>query len=365
MKLPKIQKPTKKQVLRFIRYVLIVVCGNALAAASSAFLIIPNDFVMGGTTGVGIFVRNLVGKEWAVTLTVYVANVALFILGAFLLGKKFALATLAGTLLYPAFLSLWQFVNDKLNSPFLFRDLAGTGEVLNQPFLGIIFGALFFGLGIGMVVRVGASTGGTDIPPLILHKFFNFPVSAGMWILDISIVLLQFAAGITLENILYGVLITLASSLIVDKVSMVGTRRAQVKILSKKHEEIRKLILNKLNRGVTLLNGKTGFLKADCYMILTIVSFRDVVKLRNAVQKIDPEALFMVSTISEVRGRGFSSDRITLPKTEEVGEEDMREVAPEETVAPLEEGAEAALAQHGMPPEEPKKNAETDEKIIE
>ena len=100
-------------------------------------------------------------------------------------------------------------------------------------------------------------------------------------------------------------------------------------------------------------------------MILTIVSFRDVVKLRNAVQKIDPEALFMVSTISEVRGRGFSSDRITLPKTEEVGEEDMREVAPEETVAPLEEGAEAALAQHGMPPEEPKKNAETDEKIIE
>lgn len=325
MKLPKLQKPTPRQILKFLKYSLIVICGNALAAASSAFIIIPNDFTMGGTTGVGIFVRNLLNgnpfADWAVNITVYAANIALFILGAFLLGKKFAAATLAGTLLYPSFLALWQLVNEKLNSPVL-------KATLNQPLLGVIFGALFFGLGIGIVVRVGASTGGTDIPPLILHKFFNFPVSAGMWILDISIVLLQFAARVSLENIMYGILITLASAFIVDKVSMIGAKRAQVKILSKKYEEIRKLILNKLNRGVTLLSGKTGFLKEDCFMLMTIVSFRDVVKLRNAVQKVDPEALFMVSTISEVRGRGFSSARVALPKTEEkdVSLEDVKEV---------------------------------------
>lgn len=336
MRFPKLQRPTKRQVFKFLKYALIVVFGNAIAAAASAFFIIPNGFVMGGTTGVGIFVRNLLGDdhpfaEWAVNITVYAANIALFILGACLLGKKFAVATAAGTLLYPSFLSLWQLVNDKLNSPFLFRTAAGdTG---NQPLLAVIFGALFFGLGIGVVVRVGASTGGTDIPPLIFHKFFNFPVSAGMWILDIAIVLLQFAAGTGVEDVLYGILITLGSSVIVDKVAVIGAKRAQVKILSKKHEEIRKMILNKLNRGVTLLNGKTGFLKNDCYMILTIVSFRDVVKLRNEVQKIDPEALFMVGTISEVRGRGFSSDRIALPKTEEKdGDaiEDLKEVVTEE-----------------------------------
>ncbi len=333
MNIPKLHKPTKRQVLKFLRYSLIVILGNAITAAASAFIIIPNDFTMGGTTGLGLFVRNLTNKEWAVTLTVYAANIALFILGAVLLGKKFAVATLAGTLLYPSFLSLWQFVNGKLGSPFLIRPVEGFTTDINQPLLGVIFGALFFGLGIGIVVRVGASTGGTDVPPLILHKYFNFPVSAGMWILDISIVLLQFAANVGMENILYGVLIMMISSFIVDKVSMIGTKRAQVKILSKKHEEIRKLILNKLNRGVTLLNGKTGFLKDDCYMILTIVSFRDVVKLRNAVQKIDPEALFMVSTISEVRGRGFSSDRVVLPRTEEkdVSPEDMQEVSPPET----------------------------------
>lgn len=339
MKLPKIQKPTKKQVLRFIKYCLIVILGNAVASAASAFLIIPNDFVMGGTTGLGIFVRNLVHREWAVTLTVYAANIALFILGAVLLGKKFAVATAAGTVLYPSFLSLWQFVNEKLNSPLLFRDVGEVTGTINQPFLAVIFGAFFFGLGVGVVVRVGASTGGTDIPPLILHKFFNLPVSVGMWIIDISVVLLQFAAKKPVEEVLYGVLIMFTASFIADRVSMVGSKRAQVKILSKKHEEIRKMILNQLNRGVTLLNGKTGFLKDDCYMLLTIVSFRDVVKLRNAVQKIDPDALFMVSTISEVRGRGFSSDRVTLPKEEErdAGLEDLHEVTIEESSKTAEE----------------------------
>ncbi|MDE6411572.1 MAG: YitT family protein, partial [Clostridia bacterium] len=131
MKFPKLQKPTKRQVLKFLKYCLIVIAGNAIAAAASAFFIIPNDFVMGGTTGIGIFVRNLLGEDhpfadWAVNITVYAANIALFILGACLLGKKFAAATLAGTLLYPSFLSLWQLINDKLGNPFFFRD-TGVG----------------------------------------------------------------------------------------------------------------------------------------------------------------------------------------------------------------------------------------------
>lgn len=313
----KLQKPTKRQVLKFLQYCLIVVAGNALASAASAFIIIPNGFIMGGTTGLGIFVRNLTQKEWAVTLTVYAANIALFILGAVLLGKKFAIATAAGTLLYPSFLTLWEFIDGKLGHPFLVRTVGEIESAINQPLLGVIFGAIFFGLGIGIVVRVGASTGGTDIPPLILHKFFNVPVSVGMWILDLTIVFIQFTSGVGMEEVMYGVLITVASSVLIDKTALIGTKRAQVKIISRKYEEIRRMILDKLNRGVTMLYGKTGFLRDDCYVLLTIVSNRDVVKLRNAVQKIDPEAFFMVSMISEVRGNGFSFDRRALPKSVE------------------------------------------------
>lgn len=186
--------------------------------------------------------------------------------------------------------------------------------------LAVFFGSLLFGLGIGLVVRIGASTGGTDIPPLILHKYLNLPVSVTLWALDMAIVLIQFFASVSLQMVLYGIVITIFSSFVIDLVSPIGTRKSQVMIISKKYEDIREMILNGMNRGVTMLYGKTGFLRDKCYVLLTVISNRDVVKLKNEVEAIDPEAFIMVSVISEVRGRGFSSDKIVLPRASEGSE---------------------------------------------
>ena len=315
-------KPTAKQVRHFLIYCLIVVAGNFIASAASAYFIVPHEFVMGGTTGVGIFVRNLLPEgestEWAVTVTVYIANIALFLVGAVFLGKRFAAATLAGTLLYPTFMAL----HTKLNELYVARE----GHIIAEgdPLLAVLFGALLFGFGIGMVVRVGASTGGTDIPPLILNKLFGIPIVVTMWTLDITIVLIQLFAGVTLETVLYGILITLIAALIVDVVSPIGLKRTQVKIISKKHREIRTMILNDLNCGVTMLYGRTGFLRENCYVLMTIVGNRDVVRLKNAIYKIDPDAFLMFSVVSEVRGRGFTSERMQLPREQEA--EDLTEV---------------------------------------
>ena len=315
-------KPTAKQVRHFLIYCLIVVAGNFIASAASAYFIVPHEFVMGGTTGVGIFVRNLLPEgestEWAVTVTVYIANIALFLVGAVFLGKRFAAATLAGTLLYPTFMAL----HTKLNELYVARE----GHIIakGDPLLAVLFGALLFGFGIGMVVRVGASTGGTDIPPLILNKLFGIPIVVTMWTLDITIVLIQLFAGVTLETVLYGILITLIAALIVDVVSPIGLKRTQVKIISKKYREIRTMILNDLNCGVTMLYGRTGFLRENCYVLMTIVGNRDVVRLKNAIYKIDPDAFLMFSVVSEVRGRGFTSERMQLPREQEA--EDLTEV---------------------------------------
>lgn len=320
IKLPKLKKPTSKQVRIFLLHTLIILFGNACAAAASAFFIIPNDFVMGGTTGVGIFVKNLMDgeNEWAVTLTVYIANISLFLVGAFFLGKKFAVTTLAGTLLYPSFLMLFTHLNQ------LYVDNFGV-MCADDKLLAAISGSFIFGVGIGLVVRIGASTGGTDIPPLILHKYFNVPVAAGLRVLDLSIVLIQLFAGVNIEMVLYGVVITVLSSFVIDMVMPIGTRRSQVMIISKKYREIREMILNKMVRGVTMLYGRTGFLQDKCYVLLTVVSNRDVVKLRNEVERIDPEAFLMINVISEVRGRGFSSDKIVLPISAE--HLDLKEVS--------------------------------------
>lgn len=358
LKLPKIQKPTKKQVKAFFIYCLIVIAGNAIASAGASFFIVPNKFVMGGTTGLGIFVRNMIDwyvgemswTDWIVNIVVYTANIALFILGAVLLGKKFALATAAGTVLYPAFMSLYNLANDAYHNKF--GTYIGMGGDLGDPLLAMIFGSILFGLGIAIVVRVGASTGGTDIPPLILKKFFNWPISITMWVVDFSVVAINMIApNVGVEEIFYGILITLISSIIIEKISPIGTRRTQVQIISKKYKEIRKMILNKLNRGVTMLRAKSGFLSEDCYVVLTVISNRDLVKLRNEVQLIDPSAFMMVSVISEVRGNGFSTDRIALPKEAE------KETDPEPEPTPLlpEQGAAPMPEQNtAPPPEQPK-----------
>ncbi len=317
------KKPSKAQVKHFLIYCLIILGGNAIAAAASAFFIIPNGLVMGGTTGVGIFVRNLLAKngslnaqwtDWIVNITVYTANIILFLVGAILLGKKFAAATLAGTLLYPSFMSLYTLIS-------------GGRPIVTDRLLAVIIGALIFGVGLAMVVRVGASTGGTDIPPLICHKFFGWPVSVTMWCLDACIVFLQLFVVSDVELIFCGILICLISSMVIDKLSPIGMKKTQVKIVSKKYRAIREMILSELNRGVTVLFGQTGYLKEKCFVLLTIVSNRELVKLKNKVQEIDPEAFMTISVVSEVRGRGFSSEGIRLPKElEGKDEEDLAEV---------------------------------------
>ncbi len=319
-----LKKPTKKQVLKVIKYLLIVIIGNAITAAGSGLFIVPNHFAVGGTTGLGAFVRDLTGKEWLVSVTVYIANILLLIVGGICLGKKFFAATVLGTLLYPSFLSLFTFLNT------LYMNAHGGLTIAaSQPFMQIIYGGMLYGVGIGLVVRVGASTGGTDIPPLILKKYFGTPVSVSLWVVDVGIILMQFFPELSIEKILAGILLELFSSVVIDVVSPIGLKKTQVKIISKHYRDIREMIITKLNRGVTALYGQTGYLKEKCHVLLTVVSNRELVRLKEEVHRIDPEAFMMVSVISEVRGRGFSSEGIRLPKEAEVlDSENLEEVDP-------------------------------------
>ncbi len=302
----------KEKILHFAEYACFVLLGNAITAAGAVFFLDPNGFVMGGVTGLGIFVRNLIpptaGNEvlrsWVVNLTVYAANLVLFFLGTAFLGRKFALATLAGTLLYPAFMSLFKLANDAY--------LAANGnlpmgaEPNGTSVLAVICGAGLYGLGTALVMRIGASTGGTDIPPLILNKYFGISVSGSLWAIDFCIILLNFFAGASVNDILWGVVIAILTSVVLEALLPVGVKQMQVKIVSKEYEKIRGMITEKLDRGVTVLYGETGFLQEDCRMILTVVRRRELVRLKKEVQAIDPEAFLMVSVISEVHGRGFT-----------------------------------------------------------
>lgn len=297
------KKLTKNQVLRLLRHLFIVVIGNAIAAGAAGFFIKPNNLAMGGTTGIGLFFRVIFpDNTYIAEAVVYIANISLYIIGVIVLGKKFALSTALGTVLYPTFYTIYSSIMQ--------------GRTLtDNNLLAVICASVLMGTGIGLVVKEGSSTGGTDIPPLIINKFTGFPVSVSLRIIDFGVLILQLFV-VSFETVLYGAIFIILFTFILDKVSVIGMKKIQFKVISESYEEIHKMIVEKLTLGVTVLYGQTGYLREKCHMLVTVVSRRNSVRLRNEILKIDPGAFITISEVSDVRGRGFSTDRVYLSRAD-------------------------------------------------
>ena len=199
-----------------VKSVTAVVFGNFLYALAVKLFLIPADLVTGGTTGIALVMNHLWGVP--VSLFVLIFNVAMLALGWLFLGRGFALTTLASTFLYPASLEICNV---------LFGELVLTKDLL----LCTIFSGAGIGLALGIVIRAGASTGGMDIPPLVFQKLFRIPVSASMYCFDFCILLLQMMFR-PVENVLYGVVLILIYTIVLDKMLLIGSNRTELKIIS-------------------------------------------------------------------------------------------------------------------------------------
>ena len=161
---------------------------------------------------------------------------------------------------------------------------------------------------LGLVLRGGASTGGMDIPTLILKKFFRIPVAASLWMMDFTIMLMQLLFH-SPEDLLYGVVQLIAISLTLNKVMLFGTSKTEVKIISERSDDIRQAILSRVDRGVTLLAGKGGYLQNETEIVLSVVSNHELPKIERLARDIDPDCFMIVSSVTEVWGRGFSTSK--------------------------------------------------------
>ena len=183
--------------------------------------------------------------------------------------------------------------------------LAGDFVVTEDPMLCAVFAGLIIGFSLGIVIRSGASTGGTDIPPLVLKKKLGIPVSATLYVMDFTILVSQLAFQ-DREKILYALVMVMIYTVVVDKVLVSGTKQIQVKIISDRCEEISRRIQEELDRGVTLLHTQGGHMRKEAFTILTVVSGRELMKLNEIVTQADDKAFMIVNQVSEVRGRGFT-----------------------------------------------------------
>ena len=287
-------KPYDKPAKRAAVTTLCMLAGNALLAFLVAAFIIPHDIIMGGTTGIGIVLsRVLPGLD--VSLLILILNLLLLLLGLVVLGKKFFLTTVSSSVLYPVMLGG-------------FQRIPNIESLTADPVLAAIFAGVLMGVALGLVMRVGSSTGGMDVLNLVFAHWFHLPVAIFVWLGDIIIVGGQ-ALFSSSEKILLGILVLVLETIILDKAMILGKSQIQIFVVSEKFEAIRSMLLNEIEAGVTMTMIETGRLEKEQKGVLCVIPQRKLYNATHRIQDIDPLAFITITQINEVRGRGFTVSR--------------------------------------------------------
>ena len=278
---------------KLLRTCLAVVGGNIFLAFGIAAFVIPQGIIMGGATGIGIVLSRHIPLETATI--VLILNLLALVLGGVVLGKQFLLTTVASSMLYPLFLGIVQ-------------RIPGIDALTDSMMLSALFGGGIVGISLGLVMRVGASTGGMDVVNLVLHKCLHLPVSVLVYITDIFILGAQ-ALTADPEQILYGIVMLVVETIVLDKVMLLGQSQIQIFAISTEYDAIRKGILKELQAGATMVCIETGLTNRQQRGVLCIIPPRTLYAAQELIHSIDPNAFLTVTQIKEVRGQGFTTER--------------------------------------------------------
>ena len=284
-------KPYDKPAKRAAITLLCVLSGNALLAFLVAAFIIPHDIIMGGTTGIGIVLHKAI-PQMDVSLFVLILNAILLLIGLIALGKKFALTTVASSLLYPVFLGF-------------FQRIPGIDTMTDNALIAAFFAGALMGVALGLVMRVGSSTGGMDIVTLVLNKYTHMPVSIWVYITDIIVIGGQ-ALFNPAEKTLLGIIVLVLETIVLDKAMILGKSQIQIFVISEAYEQIRKALMEQTEAGVTMTMIETVWLKKQQQGVLCVIPQRKLYAATELIQHIDPQAFITITQIREVRGQGFT-----------------------------------------------------------
>lgn len=279
----------KQKILNLV-YIII---GNIFIALAVNTLILENHIIVGGTSGIGNVLNHYFNIP--VSLSVGCLNVCLFLVGLFFIGKRFAMTTLLSTFLFPIILQFFE-----THSMF--------HHYLEDPLLAAILAACLVGVGIGLILKANASTGGVDILAILLNKKFGFPVHIVLNCIDLSILVLQFTFNDT-THVIYGIMIVMITAVVLNKTLTQGTSLVQLTVISDHYEEIKQSILHEFDAGVTLLASEKGFTQENSKLLLSVLPYRKLPAIKAKIHEIDPVAFVIVSHVEEVGGKGFTLEK--------------------------------------------------------
>lgn len=265
--------------------------GLLVVALGVHFFKVPNDFAIGGTTGVSIILSSLLPKL-NVGSFMMIINIALIIVGFIFLGKKFTSGTIYSSIALSLFIWLLELV------------IPVTKPLTDDKFLELCFAVILPAVGSGIVFNLGASTGGTDIVAMILSKHTSLEIGKALFISDFVITV---AAGSIygIKTGLYCVLGLLVKAFLLDNVIETINVRKQVMIVSKESKVIESFIMNVLHRGATITKASGAYTGEEKEIITTVLGRRQAVLLRDYIRSIDKEAFITIVNSSETVGKGF------------------------------------------------------------
>ncbi|MBQ9583257.1 MAG: YitT family protein [Bacteroidales bacterium] len=290
----------KERLKTRIKEYSLLVLGNFIFALGAVMLVEPYGFAPGGTYGLGMVAHHLWGFE-----TEYVAlcmDVPLLIIGFIVLGNRFGIKTIVSTILLPLFMQL---IHRIYGYASLIEPEVVEMTAYQHPIIAAIFGGVVYGIGLGMVYRSRATTGGSDIIAMILRKYTHLSMGTATIIVDGLITLTTVVAFGDWKLPMYSWIIIFVESKMIDFI-LEGPKRAKtLMIITSKADELRDFILNDMGRGATLIPGKGLYSGSGRDIIYVVVERSEMIRLKEKVSKTDPQAFVNVIDSAEILGEGF------------------------------------------------------------
>ena len=302
---------SKKSAFVFVKEYALITLGILLYVTGWNLFLIPNNLVGGGVSGVAAIIQYATKGFIKIGTTYFVVNAVLLVIALFILGKGFGGKTVFAVIIASIGLNAMQGL--------ILAEITQALAIDNGKLMSTIMGGILVGVGIGMTMSQGGSTGGTDIIALMVNKYHN--VSPGRLILYMDVVIILSSLLVPsytadgqavpfvekLTTVVYGFILIVINSTVLDYVIAGSRQSVQLFILSKKYSEIADAITRDLHRGVTVLNGKGWYTGTDTEVIMVLTRKTDLNILLRYIRAIDPDAFLSVSSVTGVYGKGFET----------------------------------------------------------
>ena len=302
------EKITRYTILEYFYIVL----GSFITAFAITVFTNPSKIAPGGVSGVSTILYHAFGFD--LSLTMLLQNIPLFIVGTLLFGKQFGLKSLLGSVLLSLFSSL-------IGNVLGYDGILDLSKDMNV-WLSCLFGGVISGVGIGIVMKSGANTGGTDIIAQIAARYLHIPLGTSLFIVD-GIVILSSAFIFGIESALYAIIVAYVMQVMVNKiVLMMGTNYAKTcYIISEKLNEIRDFVLNDLDKSGTLIEAKGLYSMKNRPMLMVVIPNQSVSRLTRMVHMTDPAAFLIIQETYHVFGEGNRSMEEFVALNKDVSQE--------------------------------------------